>query len=269
VVAARFELDSLVGTGGMARVYRAREIATGRLVAVKVLHEARTGRLARFEREGAVLARMQHPHIVRYLAHGRGPEASWLAMEWLDGEALETRLRRGALSVAESIALGRGVAEALAFAHDRGVLHRDIKPGNLFLPGGRCNDVKVLDFGIARVPDATMTRTGVMVGTPAYVSPEQARAAAVDARSDLFSLGCVLYECLTGRRAFSGPNPVAVLAKVLFHHPPRARSLEAGIPLPLSELVEQMMAKEPDARSASASAVAAAIRGSACSTLRR
>src|SRR4051812_5945835 len=252
LVDSRFEVQSLVGAGGMANVYRAREVATGRTVALKILRDAKAGRVARFAREGAVLSRMEHPHIVRYLAQGNSSGSTWLAMEWLEGESLETRLRRGPLSISESIALVRGAAEALAFAHDRGVLHRDIKPGNLFLPGGRCEDVKVLDFGIARVEDATITGTGAMVGTPAYVSPEQARAAQLDARSDLFSLGCVFYECLTGRRAFTGPNPVAVLAKVLFHRPSAPRVLEARIPAALSDLVEHLMEKNASARPGSA-----------------
>jgi tetratricopeptide (TPR) repeat protein len=252
LVDSRFEVQCLVGEGGMAKVYRAREVATGRLVALKILREPKAGRVARFAREGAVLSRMEHPHIVRYLAQGNSSGSAWLAMEWLEGESLETRLRRGPLSIADSIALVRGAAEALAFAHDRGVLHRDIKPGNLFLPGGRCEDVKVLDFGIARVEDATITRTGAMIGTPAYVSPEQARAAELDARSDLFSLGCVFYECLTGRRAFDGPNPVAVLTKVLFHRPSAPRVLEARIPAALSDLVEHLMEKNASARPGSA-----------------
>jgi eukaryotic-like serine/threonine-protein kinase len=257
---ARFELESLVGSGGMAEVYRARELVSGKRVAVKVLRASQNDRPARFRREGVVLARLQHPHIVRYVAHGQGPDGSWLAMEWLEGESLDARLARGPLSVRECVAVGRGAAEALAFAHEQGVLHRDIKPGNLFLPGGSCDEVKVLDFGIARVPGATLTRTGSVVGTPSYLSPEQARGGHLDARSDLFSLGCVLYEALTGRRAFSGTTPIAVLAKVLLHQPPPVRSFETAIPGPLSALIARLMEKDPAARPASASALAASLQ---------
>jgi eukaryotic-like serine/threonine-protein kinase len=257
---ARFALESLVGSGGMADVYRARELITGRPVALKVLRQSQRGRLTRFRREGDVLARMQHPHIVRYVAHGDGPDATWVAMEWLEGESLEARLARGPLTVAECVAAATGIAEALAFAHAQGVLHRDIKPGNLFLPGGNCGEVKVLDFGIARVADATLTRTGSVVGTPSYLSPEQARGRHVDARTDLFALGCVIYEALTGRRAFTGPTAVAVLAKVLLEDPPPARSADARIPTALSDLVVRLMRKDPAERPPSASAVVVSLR---------
>jgi eukaryotic-like serine/threonine-protein kinase len=255
VIAARFELESLVASGGMADVFRARELVTGQRVALKVLRSSGRPGAARFRREAAVLARLKHPHIVRYVAHGSDSEGNWLAMEWLDGESLEGRLSRGQLTPRECLVVARGAAEALTFAHECGVLHRDVKPSNLFLPGSRCEDVKVLDFGIARVADATLTRTGPTVGTPSYMSPEQARGIAIDARSDLFALGCVLFEALTGRRAFSGPNALAVLAKILLHDPPPVQSIEPRVPPALAALVGRLLAKDPSARPASASAL--------------
>src|SRR5580765_5761273 len=183
----------------MSIVYRARDKHTGALVALKVLQGAEPLG-SRFARESRMLAELSHPGIVRYVAHGTTAAGQkYLAMEWLDGEDLAERLVHGGLTARESITLCRRVAEALGFAHARGVVHRDVKPSNLFLPDGQIEQVKVLDFGIARLRHDTGegTRTGVRVGTPSYMAPEQARGLAkIDGRTDVFALGCVLYECL-------------------------------------------------------------------------
>jgi serine/threonine protein kinase len=153
VVADRFELDGLAGAGGMAAVYRARDRTSGQLVACKIVRTHGADHVARFEREAQLLAELSHPHIVRYVAHGRTADgALFLAMEWLHGEDLATRLARPApLAVAESVALARRVADALAVVHARGAVHRDVKPGNIFLPDGDPAAAKLLDFGVARV----------------------------------------------------------------------------------------------------------------------
>src|SRR5262249_42495298 len=174
-------------------------------------------------------------------------ERQYLVMEWIDGETLRDRLSREGLTIQESIAMARSVAEALAEMHRRGIIHRDVKPSNLMFPQGEVDQVKLLDFGIARRSDALLglTRTGVMVGSPGYMAPEQARGdrAVLDARADLFSLGCVLYECLTGRPAFFG-DPVAVRAKVLLTNPLPIRELNPDVSPGLQDLVDELLSKD-------------------------
>lgn len=184
-------------------------------------------------------------------------------MEWLEGEDLCARLGRTGLSVSESLVVVRRVAEGLAAAHARGVVHRDVKPSNVFLVGSDPAGAKLLDFGIVRVqlsaraPSAhPMTRTGMVIGTVGYMSPEQAIAdRAVDARSDVFSLGCILFECLTVEPAFSGAHVVAVLAKVLREEAPHLRQLRPELPVAIDELLARMLSKDKASRPADGSAV--------------
>jgi len=258
----RFELEQQVGTGGMGAVFRARDPISGETVAVKVIADERNRRTARFAREIAVLAELSHPGIPRYVSHGVTPSGEmFLVMEWLDGESLEARLRRGPLAIHEAITLATRVAEALGAAHIRGFIHRDLKPSNLFLPGGRIDQVKVLDFGIARREGRTqLTRTGAMVGTPGYIAPEQARTGGqIDARADVFALGCVLFECLTGVPPFEGDDTAAILAKVLFGSPPRVSELWPAVPGDLDALVAQMLSKEPSLRPSNGADLVAAL----------
>ncbi|WP_437675849.1 protein kinase domain-containing protein [Sorangium sp. So ce131] len=260
VLGDRFTLEALAGSGGMGEVFRARDRATGQAVAVKVMLARHAGERARFQREVQVLSELRHPAVVQFVAHGATPEGEpYLAMEWLEGEDLRSRLARGMLGVEESAALAARVAGALAVAHARGVVHRDLKPSNLFLPSGDVAQVKVLDFGIAHLGDVTrLTRTGAIVGTPGYMAPEQAGGAgAPDARADVFALGCVLFECLTGTPAFSGEHLIALLAKIRCEEPPRVGALRAGVPWALEELVARMLAKEPDRRPRDGASVAA------------
>ncbi|WP_437308265.1 serine/threonine-protein kinase [Sorangium sp. So ce388] len=263
VLGGRFEIVSQAGAGGMGAVFRAIDRLSSDAVAVKVLlEEDSAADDARFSRESAMLAELSHPGIVRYVAHGLGSSgAPWLAMEWLEGEDLEQRLRRQALSVDEAITLAAGVAGALAAIHARGVVHRDLKPSNLFLVSRDVARVKLLDFGIARASAATrITRSGALIGTPAYMAPEQARSGVdVDARADVFALGCVLFECLTGQPAFSGAHPMAVLAKILLEEVPRAVALRPGIPPALDALCARLLAKSPDARPRDGAEVAEAL----------
>ncbi|MDI1446063.1 serine/threonine-protein kinase [Polyangium sp. 6x1] len=261
----RFELVRLAGTGGMGDVYEARERSTGERLAVKVLRAVREDAAARFEREATILSTSSHPHIVRYVARGALPSGEpWLVMEWLEGEDLASRLRRGPLSVGEAVRLLRAAAEALGAMHARGVVHRDVKPANLFLVGGRIEGLKVLDFGIAQLPGASrLTDTGLVVGTPGYMAPEQASdREAVGTRADVFSLGAVLFECLTGRPAFPGATFLAVVSKTLFEEPPPLRELVPRAPEGLATLVAHMLSKHPEGRPADGQAVAAALSAS-------
>src|SRR5262249_13698748 len=182
----------------------------------RVLRGARPQGGGRSAGEAGIRAELEHPHIVRHVAHGVTETSElWLAMEWLDGEDLSTRLGRSPLSAAESVALAVSVAEALGYAHARGVVHRDLKPSNIFLVNGELERVKLLDFGVAQLSAATrMTRTGAVLGTPGYMAPEQVRGGEkLDPRVDVYSLGSVLFECLTGERLFSGMHMMAILAK--------------------------------------------------------
>jgi eukaryotic-like serine/threonine-protein kinase len=257
-----YAILSLLGRGGMGVVYRATDRASGDVVALKILLEGRAKAVERFAREATVLAALDHPGIVRYRTHGvtRAGEP-YLAMEWLDGETLSSRLKRGRLSVDEALSLATQVAAALAVAHARGVVHRDLKPSNLFLVGGDIAQVKVLDFGIAHLGGAArMTRTGALLGTPGYMAPEQARSeASLTPAADIFALGCVLFEALAGRPAFEGPNALAVLAKLVFEAAPRLDVHCPDAPPALAALVARMLAKDPEARPADGGALAAAL----------
>ncbi len=259
LIAGRFEIERLAGRGGMALVYRARDLSTGTVVAVKVLHdEGSPHAVERFARETAVLADLTHPAIVRHVSHGRTERGQlFLAMEWLEGSTLSAVLKRGGLVARDAVELVRRVAEGLGAAHARGFLHRDVKPSNILLVDDDVRRVKLVDFGVAHVTMAaqsSMTRTGVMLGTPGYMAPEQARGdRGIDARADVFSLGCVLFECLAGRPPFYGDNLMAVLAKILIEEVPRVSELEPSVLPSLDALVARMLAKDcalrpPDAR---------------------
>ena len=171
LIGDRFELEQQIAIGGMGRIFRARDRASGEAVAVKIISGARAALAERFERESALLAELSHPGIVRYIAHGALPSGElYLVMEWLEGEDLGRRLARAPLSGTEAIALATRVAECLGVVHARGVVHRDLKPSNLFLRGGRVEEVMVLDFGVARHEEHThLTQTGAMIGTPGYM----------------------------------------------------------------------------------------------------
>ena len=204
-VSGRFELERLAGSGGMGAVYRARDLTDGSTVAVKILTGRELREAERFDLEAAILAELTHPAIVRYIAHGVEGGDHFIAMEWLEGEDLATRLDREPLTVGESVTLVYRAAEALAYAHARGIVHRDIKPENLFLPGAVISRLKVLDFGIARLTRGgrKLTLTGSVIGTPGYMAPELVRGERdIRPSADVFSLGCVLFQCLTGRAVF-------------------------------------------------------------------
>lgn len=263
----RFLVTGAAGSGGMGTVYRAYDLQTGKHVALKILqpNPGLAGQGARFQSEAQVLSELRHPAIVAYVTHGVTASGErYLAMEWLDGEDLSQRLLRGPLSLPDCLTCIERVADGLAFAHQRGVIHRDIKPANLFLPGGDVAQVKLLDFGIARRMSAlslgrslasdagrspTLTQTGFVVGTPEYMAPEQVRGSReLSPAADLFSLGCVIYECLTGQPPFSGSDYTAVLARILFAEPEPLLRRRPGLPPGLLRLVASLLQKEPSAR---------------------
>ena len=265
LIADRFVIEDRAGAGGMAAIYRARDQKTGKTVALKLLHNGGTDGENRFVREAELLAEIVHPGIVGYVAHGVEGGTPYLAMRWVDGETLSERLKRdGAIGAEATVDLGIAVADALGAAHARGVVHRDLKPGNLMIPRGESMArTLLLDFGIARMLDSVspMTQPGILVGTPGYVSPEQARASPeIDARSDLFSLGCVLYACLTGKPPFRGQDLVAVLAKIVFQETPRVRDEARNVHPELDAVVARLMAKERAERYQTAREAADALR---------
>ncbi len=261
VVADRFRIDRLIGKGGMGVVYRAFDGQRGDApLALKVLHDRDPYCVARFHREAAVLSGLLHPAIVQYVSHGITSDGNpFLAMEWLEGEDLAARLRRGPLSVEETVVLGRRVGTALGFAHQAGIVHRDLKPGNLILVHGDVGQTKVVDFGVALASDATLTltATSAVVGTPSYLAPEQARGShQVTPRADVFSLGCVLFECLTGRKAFDGDSVISILSRIMLGENPMEGKRFEGIPEPLLEIVSRMLANEAESRPEDGGAVA-------------
>ncbi len=256
LIAARFAIDRSAGHGGMGTVYRAHDTHTGQLVALKILHRlvgaeasANYGRLII---EAQLLADLRHESIVSYIAHGFTPAGlPFLAMEWLEGEDLSERLQRQPLSLHETVQLVRAVADALSVAHARGIIHRDIKPSNLFLRDGQPERATLLDFGVARQRESLdgLTRTGTLLGTPEYMAPEQARGErALTASADIFSLGCVLFRCLTGAPPFSGLQLSALLAKLLSDEVPDIRRLRPDLPPALAELCMRMLSKSAPAR---------------------
>ena len=263
----RFALEALAGRGGMGQVYRARDQETGQRVALKLLQGVPSAdALQRFHREATLLASLRHPGLVAHVAHGASEQGQpYLVMEWLEGEELARRLARGPLPLGESLSLVRRAAEALAHAHQRDIIHRDLKPSNLFLRGGRPEDVVILDFGLARqvqpAPRA-VTRSHTVVGTPGYMAPEQAASQSlVRPAADIFSLGCVLYECLTGQPPFEAPHFAAALAKILFSEPVSLTELRPELPEAVRGLVARMLVKDPRHRLANASALLEALDG--------
>jgi serine/threonine protein kinase len=258
LVGDRFIVEARAGSGGMGAVYRAHDRTTNAYAALKVMAKPHRSGAERFAREARVLAEMSHPAIVRYLTHGTAPNGlPFLAMDWLEGEDLAARLGRSGLGVRESLALVRRACEGLAVAHGKGVVHRDVKPSNLFLVGGDPASCKVIDFGVARLGENVhaLTRPGTSLGTVGYMAPEQAlEARDVDARADVYAIGCVLYECITGVAAFVG-RPVIVIAKVLNQLPPRPSEVRPELGGALDALVMKLLAKDRDARPRDAAAL--------------
>jgi serine/threonine-protein kinase len=256
VIDNRYRVDAVIGTGGMGRVYRGEHQSLGRPVAIKVLH-AQLGRnkeaSSRFQREALASGRLDHPNIVGVSDFGELDDGSlYLVMELLDGESVGARLgMHGAIPWREAVDIVRGVLAGLRHAHDRGVVHRDIKPDNIFL-AKKDNEqvVKILDFGIAKLyagsaDDPAQTRAGLTVGTPAYLSPEQAVGGAITPASDIYSTSIVLYEMLVGRAPYDDKDPLAMLTAHVSKEPPRMRDIapKLELPLGLEDVVRRGLAK--------------------------
>ncbi|HEU4565307.1 MAG TPA: protein kinase, partial [Gemmatimonadaceae bacterium] len=270
-IADRYVIEREIGHGGMAIVYVAHDIRHDRAVAVKVLRPELGVLLGaeRFLREIKVVARLQHPHILPVHDSGEVSGALYYVMPYVEGESLRDRLRREKqLPVAEAVRIACEVADALDLAHRRGVIHRDIKPANILLVEGHA---VVADFGIARAVHAaggemweTLTDSGVALGTPAYMSPEQAVGeASLDARADIYSLGCVLYEMLTGEVPFVGPDGAVALARRFTDEPPSVRAVRPSVPPGIDATVRTALARVPADRFATARELMSALTDSA------
>ena len=270
-----YEITAAIGEGGMGQVYRATDTTLGRHVAIKILPDAFAAdleRLARFEREAKTLASLNHPHIAGIYAVEKSGGHHALVMELVEGDDLSQRIAYGAIPVDEALAIARQIAEALEAAHEQGIIHRDLKPANIKVRGD--GTVKVLDFGLAKAlgppegghyvgnrsvrlqPDHSMsptlitpamTQVGLILGTAAYMSPEQARGKAVDKRSDIWAFGAVLFEMVSGRRAFSGESVSETLAEVMKSEP-SWQALPAHIPAHVQRLIRQCLVKDPRQR---------------------
>jgi hypothetical protein len=255
----------VLGAGGMGVVFEAEDTELKRRVALKALRPGlavSASARQRFLREGRAAAGLRHEHIVPIYQVGEDRGVPFLTMPLLQGETLEERLQRESpLSPGVVLRIGQEIAAALAAAHEQGLIHRDVKPSNVWLEAQEAPNVKLLDFGLARAVggDAHLTQSGVIVGTPAYMAPEQARGEAVDARADLFSLGAVLYRACTGRLPFPGANALATLLALAQGSPPPPDKVNPRLPPGLSELVMKLLARRPEGRYASAQEVTAAL----------
>ncbi len=264
----RYQLLERLGQGAMAQVYRALDPASGSHVAIKILYPHLTsdeGFVARFRREAQAAAALDHPHIIRVLDHGTDGEMSYLVMELVDGPSLKTVLeqREEPLDPQEAVSLVATLADALEHAHRQGVVHRDVKPSNVLLREGRLDSPVLTDFGVARMVEATVdTAAGTTLGTPAYMAPEQGEGKSGDARSDIYALGVILYELLTGRPPFEAESPYAVILRHIHTPPPPPRRLRPALPRTLEAATLRALAKEPTARYPSAAAFAEALRQS-------
>jgi eukaryotic-like serine/threonine-protein kinase len=254
LIGGRYELEKHVGSGGMSKVYRAHDRLLERTVALKILHEHYSQDdeyVERFRREARAVAQIAHPNVVTVIDRGEHEGRQFIVFEYVDGENLKQLVEReGSLPIRQVIHLGLQVASALASAHERGVVHRDVKPQNVLLSEDGLP--KVTDFGIARSADVeSVTLTGTVMGTSEYLSPEQARGEAVDVRSDVYSLGAILYELCTGRVPYPGENPVSVAMRHLHEPVPSVRERRRDVPRRLEAAIRRALAKDPEERFAS------------------
>ena len=260
-----YEIQSAIGAGGMGEIYKARDTRLDRTVAIKILSEALTADRAfreRFEREARLISQLDHPNICALYDVGEDHGTSFLVMPYLEGQTLAKRLERGALPLSEALTIATQIASALDRAHRAGIVHRDLKPGNIILTK---TGAKLLDFGLAKTTSqvatgitgpglsgmettAPVTGQGTLLGTFQYMAPEQLEGHPADARSDLFAFGAVLYEMLTGKRAFEGHTQASLIAAILEHQPVPPSTLQKLTPQALDHIVGTCLAKDPDER---------------------
>ena len=248
-LADRYRIERELGAGGMATVYLAHDVRHDRKVAVKVLRPELAAAIGaeRFLAEIRTTANLQHPHILPLFDSGEAESFLYYVMPWVTGESLRDRLtREGQLPLDEVMKITAELAEALDYAHSQGVVHRDIKPENILFQAGHAS---ICDFGIARaITEAggvQLTGTGLAVGTPAYMSPEQATGAAVDSRTDIYALGCVVYEMLAGEPPYTGPSAVAILSRRLTEPVPPLNRTRQGLPDSVDAALHRAMARSP------------------------
>ena len=247
----RFLLQDRAGAGGMGDVFRATDQESGAIVAVKVLRaSAGAVERRRFQREIAVIADLRHPNIVEYVAHGTLPDHRlFYAMEWLEGEDLGQRQRHTPLGMRDAVEVIRRSAAAMAAVHARGIVHRDLKLGNIFLVRGKGTAIKLIDFGVVRLPEAEpVDDRGSIIGTPHFMAPEQARGENVDARADVYSLGSALFRLITGRNVFETEHVIALLGRLVLEDPPNPMSLRFDVPETLDRVVLQALARNREER---------------------
>lgn len=253
----RFRVTGVLGEGAMGKVYRAEQLGLGRDVAIKVIHSALVedeDRRARFEREALILSKFEHPGIVAIYDYGRWQQQTYIAMQYLEGEPLEDLLgRERPLPLGETVRIVSEICDALDVAHEAGIIHRDLKPDNVMLVGDE-RQVKLVDFGVAKLADAAkkLTQEGMAMGTPTYMSPEQCAGDPVSAQTDLYALGVMLFELLTGELPFDAPTLQGLFLKHMLHDPPPPSEVAPALHGAFDEVVFAAMQKSPEARPASA-----------------
>ena len=260
----RYKIVKELGKGSMGVVYQAHDPQIDRLVVLKVLRQDRLTSedfIHRFLKEAKAIGRLSHPNIVTVYDIGRDHETIYIAMEFLEGDSLSKVIKEKRLEMREIVNLGVQVAETLDYAHHRGIIHRDVKPSNILVkPSGQ---IILTDFGIAHIEDPSAsfkTQDGEILGTPAYMSPEQVKGQPVDGRSDLFSLGIILYELTTGMRPFGGENLTAIFNSITQNNPTDPAKINPGIPKSLSQIIMKCLEKMPDKRFETGKALAEALK---------
>ncbi len=277
----RYEIVSFIGAGGMGQVYRARDAQLAREVAVKLLPTASAGNpqiVTRFQQEARALGLLNHPNLVTVYDFGTSGDSFYIVLELLEGETLRERITRGPLSPRRAIQYATSIARGMAAAHDRGIVHRDLKPENVFLT--KSGGLKILDFGLAKMNPAFdlfaadddsptlvgVSQPGMVIGTVGYIAPEQLRGEAVDHRADIFAFGGILFEMLTGKRAFKGPTAVATMSAILNDDPASLQDLGSAAIPGLDLIVARCLEKDPENRFQSAHDLALALEALGSST---
>jgi eukaryotic-like serine/threonine-protein kinase len=269
-----YQIEGFLGAGGMGEVYRAHDSRVGRDVAVKILPPAVTAdasALARFEREARAVAMLSHPNIVALYEFGASDGMTYAVMELLEGESLRSRLASGPLAPRKTVEIAAQIARGLAAAHDKHIAHRDLKPENVFIATD--GNVKILDFGLARqtsellpgsetAPTAAVTGPGIVLGTVGYMAPEQVRGERSDHRADIFALGCIVHEMLTGHRAFERGTAAETMTAILREEPSPPLSTVSGVPLAVERILNRCLEKRPEERFQSARDLTFAVESS-------